>query len=143
MLALRCRAAIAVQGSSADPRVVESELLGGTAEPAVLDDDDLAEQSAIQKLSVQDAALRTLRLARQAGAKRGGPSRAPAVAAKKPSAPKAARPAVAERAGPADTYEQKLAAACADFKGSDGRQHFKERLARNFERQGVEVRCPP
>ena len=145
-LALRFRALTAVEGMSAEPPpLAESEQLEGAEEPAVLDDDERAEQRAIRKLSVEDAALRTLRLAQQTerGGKRPGPSRASVPAAKKASAPpKAARASVAERAGPADSYEQKLVAACADFKGSEGRQFFKERLARNLERLGVEVRRP-
>ena len=146
VLALRFRALTAVEGMSAEPApLAESERLEGAEEPAVLDDNERAEQRAIRKLSVEDAALRTLRVAQQTerGGKRPGPSRAPAPAAKKASAPpKAARASAAERVGPADSYEQKLVAACADFKGSEGRQYFKERLARNLERLGVEVGRP-
>ena len=136
---------MAEEGASAEtPPVLESELLQGAEEPAALDDDERAEQRAIRKLSVEGAALRTLRLARQP--ERGGkrPSaRTPApVAPMKASAPaKAARASAAERAGPADTYEQKLMAACADFKGAEGREHFKERLARNLDRLGLQVGC--
>ena len=143
--ALRIRAATAVEGSNAEhPRVIESELLEGAAEVVPVDDDE--EQRAIQKLSVLDAALRTLRIVAlpDHGVKRqpkagGGSTRALVSGARKTSAPKAARAVAVERAGPADTYERKLIAASAEFKGSDGRQHFKERLARNLERQGVKV----
>jgi len=141
-LALRIRAVTAVEVPTAtDLPLVETELLEGSEKPADLDEDERAEQRAIRKLSVQDAALRTLRLAQQpgVGGKRGGSSRAPVPAAKKPSAPKKARTGAVERAGPGDTYEQKLAGACADFKGSEGRLHFKGRLARTLERQGIEV----
>ena len=139
-LALRIRAVTAVEVPTATP-LVETELLEGSEKPADLDEDERAEQRAIRKLSVQDAALRTLRLAQQpgVGGKRGGSSRAPVPAAKKPSAPKKARTGAVERAGPGDTYEQKLAGACADFKGAEGRLHFKGRLARTLERQGIEV----
>ena len=144
VLALRMRAAMAVKGVSTEPEPVpESELLQGAEEPATLDDDEQAEQRAIRTLSVEGAALRTLRLARQPerGGKRPACDPAPAVV-KKTSAPaKSVRPSAAERAGPADTYEQKLLAACASFKGTEGREHFKERLARNLERLGVEVGC--
>ena len=143
--ALRIRAATAAEGAHADhPRVAESELLEGAAEAVPVDDDE--ELRTIQKLSVLDAALRTLRLAvlPEHGAKRqskasGGSTRAPVAGARKTSAPKPARAVAVERAGPADTYERKLVIACADFKGADGPQHFKERLARNLERQGVKV----
>ena len=145
---LRIRAATAAGAAHADhPCVAESELLEGAAEAVLVDDDD--ELRAIQKLSVLDAALRTLRLAAlpEHAAKRqskvsGGSTRSPIAGAKKTSAPKPARAVAVERAGPADTYERKLVVACADFKGSDGRQHFKERLARNLERQGVKVSGP-
>ena len=112
--ALRIRAATAAEGAHADhSRVAESELLEGAAEAVPLDVGE--EQRAVQKLSVLDAALRTLRLATlpEHGVKRqpkasGGSSRAPVSDARKQtSAPKAAHAAAAERVGPADTYERK------------------------------------
>ena len=145
--ALRIRAATVSEGAHAEqPRVVESELLEGAAEAVSVEYDD--ERRAIEKLSVVDAALRTLRLAALPahGAKRqskasGGSSHALVTEARK-TAPKAPRAVAMERAGPADTYERKLTIACTDFKGPDGRQHFKERLARNLERLGVKVSEP-
>jgi hypothetical protein len=159
---LRCRAAASAAALAACTQAEAADVpapVDGEGVPAELDASERVEERAIRQLSVQDAALRTLRLAEQPSI----PSAAAYI--RKPGAPasretkhasdrKPRKAGGAARRGAAsdgsasddddahemDVYASRLRAAVRRFQGADGSALFGQSLLRHYGKRGIEAR---
>ncbi len=146
---LRFRAAATATTVAEPAQPAAADPPDGEAAPAELDESGSTERRAIRDLSLQDAALRTLRLAEQPRGRGTVRERKPAATA---TAARKKRKEHESESDPDDSasdddetreaYSAALRKAVRAYQGPDGAATFTQALSRHYEKRGLEARAP-